>query len=177
MFGDLKDKKWTLEEGLKECAEMENGKKHMTEDYIVSIGTIRPCVECGKPVDVVTYRGYSLDWMAITHCEEHEKGVEDMFKPPFKKCTDKSCEFHKHFDEERYYNESMKTRQTIKDVKNLINEVKPQNDSIMEYDRLHELFGHCHPRMKPDDYDFWLYNEFINYCGLNGKLRVRSGRE
>lgn len=59
----ITEQKWTLEEALEECKKMKKGKKHMTEDYIVKIGTIRPCNECSKPVDVVTYTGYSMDWM------------------------------------------------------------------------------------------------------------------
>ena len=166
------DKKWTLEEGLEEQKEMEEGKKHMTEDYTVKIGTIRPCHKCKKPVDVVTYSGYEMDWMSITSCDEH--GEESPIKPPFKKCTDEKCEFHEHFDEEEYYNKSLSIAKIIRDVKTLLNTVKPESDSIMEYDRMYDLFGHSHPHMKPDDYEFWLYNEFINYMGLNGKLKMQG---
>lgn len=160
--------KWTLEEALEECKKMEKGEKHMTEDYIVKIGTIRPCRECDKPVDVVTYKGYSMDWMSITHCNEHHP--ENPIKPPFKKCTDESCKVHEYFDEEEYYNESLENHHIISEVKKLLNEIKPKNDSVLEYDRLCHLFGHTHPHTKPADYEYWLFTEFINYMGLNGKL-------
>lgn len=166
------DKKWTLEEGLEEEQEMETGKKHMTEDYIVKIGTIRPCHKCGKPVDIVTYSGYEMDWMSITSCDEHEE--ENPIKPPFNKCHDKSCKVHEFFDEEEYYNSSLKIAKTINEVKTLLNTVKPESDSIMEYDRMCDLYGHSHPHSKPIDYEFWLYQEFIRYMGLNGKLRIRN---
>ena len=43
----------------------------------------------------------------------------------------------------------------------------------MEYDRMHSLFGHSHPKTKSADYDYWLYNEFIDYFGLKGKLTLK----
>ena len=173
MLGDKSDqKKWTLKEALEEQKEMEKGKKHMTEDYTVKIGTIRPCHKCGKAVDVVTYSGYEMDWMSITSCGEHDP--DNPIKPPFKKCTNEGCKVHEHFDEEEYYNSTLAITKIINEVKTLLNTVKPESDSIMEYDRMYDLFGHSHPYMKPDDYEFWLYNEFINYVGLNNKLRVKT---
>jgi len=163
--------KWTLEEAVKECEDMEKGEKHHSEDYIAKVGTIRPCNECGKPVDVITYTGFSMDQLSITHCNEHSP--ENPIKPPFKKCTDKDCKLHKYFDEEKYYNDSLKIHHIIEEVEKLINEVKPRNDSILEYDRLCHLFGHSHPHTKPADYEFWLYNKFIDYMGINGKLTTR----
>jgi len=168
---DRKEKKWTLEEGLEECADMEKGSKHRTEDYTAKIGTIRPCHTCGKPVDVISYGSYILDNMSITDCDEH---YDDPVKPPFKKCTD-DCPVHggEHgFDEEKHYKRSQEIKKTREDIKKMLETVKPRNDSILEYDRMNELFGHSHPKMKPADYDYWMYTGFIDYFGLQGKLTL-----
>ncbi len=162
--------KWTLEEGLEDCTKMENGVKHMTEDYIAKVGTVRNCRECGKPVDVISYGSFMLDQMSITHCDEHLTKFEKS------NCKSEDCPVHggEHgFNEDKYIEGSKKIEMIRKDIRKMFEEVKPRNDSIMEYDRMNELFGHHHPKMKPADYDFWLYNEFIDYWGLQGKLTLK----
>ena len=161
---------WTLEEALEECAEMEKGEKHLSEDYIAKIGTIRKCHECGKPVDVISYGSYMLDHMSITNCEEHQH----KFEPSG--CTSDTCPVHggeDGFNEHKYMKDSDNIECIIKEVKKMLVTVKPKNDSIMEYDRMNILFGHSHPKLKPADYDFWLYNGFIDYFGLQGKLTLK----
>ncbi len=161
--------KWTLEEGLEDCAKMEKGIKHTSEDYTVKVGTIRPCHDCGKPVDVVSYTSYDLDHMSITSCDKHQHKFEKS------NCASDTCPVHggeNGFDEDEYEKESNRIEQTRKDIREMFEKVKPKNDSIMEYDRMHSLFGHTHPHTKPDNYDYWLYNEFIDYFGLKGKLTL-----
>ncbi len=161
--------KWTLEEGLEDCTKLEKGEKHLTEDYTVKVGTIRPCHECGVPVDVVSYGSFDLDSMSITQCEQHEH----QFK--LSKCTSEDCPVHggEHgFDEDDYVKRSKEIAHIMEEIKKMFDIVKPKNDSIMEYDRMMFLFGHSHPKMRPADYDFWLYNEFIDYWGLQGKLTI-----
>ncbi len=163
-----KDYKWTLEEALEECKEMEKGKKHMTEDYIAKVGTIRPCAKCGKPTDIITYTNYDMDWMSITHCSNCYENPFDKIQ----KCHDLNCGVHSKFNEKESFDKEEDYLRLISEIKKMLNEVKPTSDSILEYDRICHLFGHSHPHTKPADYDFFLYREFINYMGLNNKLRV-----
>jgi len=176
---DIKEKKWTIEEGIEEADNREKGISDSKYEYdykYKKIGDIRECHECKKPVDVISHSSFDLDVMSITFCEEH---YDDPVKPPFKKCTD-DCPVHggEHgFDEEKHYNESKILHDMILKIRNAIKEIKPRDDSIMEYDRTREIIEHgvyAHGKPKYGNFEMWMFREFVDYMGLKGKLTLAS---
>ena len=118
-----KEPKWTLEEGLEDCAKMENGVKHLSEDYIAKVGTIRPCYDCGVPVDVISYGSFDLDQMSITSCDKHQYKFEKS------DCASDTCPVHggEHgFDEDDYEKRANEIENIRKDIKEMFEKVSPK---------------------------------------------------
>ncbi len=172
----MKDKKWTIEEGIEETNAMEQGKgDFVVDDYDYNKpGDIRKCYECKTPIDIVTYGGYDMDVMSVPNCDKC-----DTERPNLKleECTSKDCPVHtgpNAFDEEKYDTESKAIDKVIHTIRDAIVKIKPRNDSIMEYDRVKTIIEHgCYSRGIPDSFELWFFEEFVNYLGLRGMLKVK----
>ncbi len=173
---DRKEKKWTIEEGIEEADNREKGTGEFTVneyDY-KKIGDIRKCHKCKKPVDVLAHTLFDLDVMSITFCEECdevETRLEDMGDEV---CTDEETG-KVIFDPVKFKKESKILRDMILKIRNAIKEIKPRDDSIMEYDRTREIIEHgvySHGKPKYGNFEMWMFREFVDYMGLQGKLTL-----
>ena len=174
---DFTGKKWTIEEGIEEAIARENG----TNEYIrddndyKKIGDIRTCHKCKKPVDVLMHDLFELDAMSITFCDNCSEYEDHLDKMGDGQCMDDKGRVM--FDGKKYKEESMELHLMILKIKNAVEEIKPRNDSILEYDRTrqiieHGCFAHGYGKTDTHDRDWWIYREFISYMALNGKLTL-----
>ncbi len=174
---DIKEKKWTIEEGIEEADNREKGTGEFTVseyDY-KKIGDIRKCHECKKPVDVISHSSYDLDVMSITFCEECDIYEEHIAKMGDGQCKDDNGEVV--FDGKKYKKESKILHDMILTIREAIKEIKPRSDSIMEYDRTREIIEHgkyAHGKPKYGNFEMWMFREFVDYFGLQGKLTLTS---
>ncbi len=171
------EKKWTIEEGIEEADIRENGTSEYARDDndYNKIGDIRKCHKCKKPVDVLAHTMFDLDVMSITYCEECdevETRLEDMGDEV---CTDEKTG-KVLFDPVKYKKESKILRDMILTIRDAIKEIKPTNDSIMEYDRTREIIEHgkyAHGKPEHGNFELWMFKEFVDYMALNGKLTTK----
>jgi len=174
---DKLGKEWTIEEGIKEAIIREEGTcEYAREDNAYKkIGDIRTCHKCKKPVDVLMHDLFELDVMSITFCDEcneYENRLDEM--------GDGTCKDEKGrviFDGKKFKEESRELHLMIQKIKNALEEIKPRNDSILEYDRTrqiieHGCFAHGYGKTNTHDRDWWIFREFVNYVALNGKLTL-----
>lgn len=168
----------TIEDSIAECDMLRKTGKIEGDPFSdgdFKIGDIKKCNDCDKDVEVVSYNGLGqFSKQVIVHCEEHSRKYDDIFDENEKcpKCTDDKCEFHKEFDEEEYIKDTKRIRETRKKIKEMLDIVDPKTDSIMEYDRIYYITAQMFHTQGPDNWDFWLYDGFINYLGLRGRLHV-----
>ncbi|MEE9410567.1 MAG: hypothetical protein V3V41_06540 [Candidatus Heimdallarchaeota archaeon] len=170
----IEEKKWTIEEGIQEANNRENGISDYSRDDndYKKIGDIRKCHKCKKPVDVLAHTLFDMDVMSITYCEEcdeHETRLEDMSD---EKWIEKGKVI---FDGKKYKKESKILHDMVITIREAIKEIKPVNDSILEYDRTREIIEHgkyAHGKPSHGDFELWMFREFVDYLALNGKLTL-----
>jgi len=170
------EKKWTIEEGIQEADDRENGiSDFVHEDYdYKKIGDIRTCHNCKKPVDVLSHMMFDLDVMSITYCEECDEAEDTIADMGDKVCTDEKTG-KVIFDPVKYKKESKILRDMILTIREAIKEIKPENDSILEYDRTREIIEHgkyAFGKPKHGNFELWMFKEFVDYMALNGKLTL-----
>jgi len=162
----------TIEESIAECEKLRKTGKIEGDPFSdgdFKIGDIKNCHKCGKPCDVVKYNGFGqFSKNVVETCID----CVDEFIPSKKKCTDPKCEVHEVFDEEEYAKDSKRIHETRIKIKEMLEEVDPKVDTIMEYDRIYYITAQMFHSEGPENWDFWLYNEFIDYLGLKGRLTV-----
>lgn len=160
----------TLLELIEDSKKLENGIKPESEVFDVDykIGDIKNCHKCGNPTESVVYNGcMQFSKNCIVTCDKCYENPIEKTEIPHKhdKCCEQFC-LEEHYLEE----EIIRLRRAI--IKKILNAVKPTSDSILQYDKLCYITAGIFYHDGSDEWEFWLYHDFMNYCGLHGLLTL-----